>query len=233
MRYRKAAVVAAAGLLVLGGGTIAFAGSAVTTPGVVAGCYDNAQGTLRVLTTKSPACGKGETQISWNQTGPQGPQGDPGVTGPAGPAGAAGEAGPTGPAGPAGPQGDIGPGGPKGDTGATGATGQVGPQGPKGDTGPAGPGVDFSALQTVLATSTFQGLTAVGDTKSAYAQCPTGTHVVNGRAEVTRGYNATAVAALIATGAARGTGTEFWSATAIILTAGTGNVYVQAEAYCG
>ena len=122
---KKTAVAAAGGsVLVLGslGAGIAFASGTIPGPGgVINGCYQNATGhgpkgghgshedqhagALRVVPSGT-TCGKNETAISWNQTGPQGP------VGPAGPQGA------------------------KGSQGATGAQGPQGPQGPQGATGP-------------------------------------------------------------------------------------------------
>ena len=56
------------------------------------------KGTLRVLTGTSK-CRKGETPVSWSQTGPAGAPGTPGAAGPRG------DTGPAGPQGPAGPPG--------------------------------------------------------------------------------------------------------------------------------
>lgn len=75
-----------------------------------------------------PTCGRNETPISWNQSGP------------AGPAGPAGATGATGSQGVAGPQGATGAQGPKGDTGPAGPQGLTGPQGPAGPTGSGGGG---------------------------------------------------------------------------------------------
>lgn len=52
----------------------------------IKGCYDSRTGALRMLTTSSPSCARGELPISWSQTGPPGPTG---ATGPAGPPGVA------------------------------------------------------------------------------------------------------------------------------------------------
>ncbi|HET8583951.1 MAG TPA: hypothetical protein VFL65_11915 [Jatrophihabitans sp.] len=106
-RRRRALILATAtaGLLATGGG-IAYAAGAIPAPnGVINGCYQKAQGQLRVVTTGTQ-CRKSEKAISWNQTGPQGatgPQGPAGPTGPQGPAGTTGPQGATGPQGPAGP----------------------------------------------------------------------------------------------------------------------------------
>jgi hypothetical protein len=113
--------------------------------GVITGCYlsksdekekedkkekDNSGGQLRVIDLATSKCNKNETQLSWNQTGPQGPIG---LTGPQGPKG---DTGPQGLKGATGPKGDTGP---AGKDGAPGKDGAVGPTGPKGDTGAAGP----------------------------------------------------------------------------------------------
>lgn len=70
--------------------------------GVIHGCYQREQGTLRVIDDATESCRSTETPISWSQAGPQG------------------EVGPQGPAGPQGPQGEKGE---KGDDGADGITG--------------------------------------------------------------------------------------------------------------
>ena len=82
---------------------VALAGGAYAaipdSSGVIHGCYDTKSGKLRVLDSEDgdpKACGKKETQLSWNQ---QGPQGEPGPQGPQGPAGQVGPQGPAGPAG--------------------------------------------------------------------------------------------------------------------------------------
>jgi hypothetical protein len=73
-------------------------------------CVDSSSGSFRYPSTAG--CKKGESLLSWNQTGPQGPQGPQGVQGvpgSQGPAGSPGPAGPTGAPGPAGPPGSTGP----------------------------------------------------------------------------------------------------------------------------
>src|SRR5579872_2935216 len=93
-------------------------------------------------TAITTTCPKGETAVTWSQTGPQGPAGPSGpvgprgATGPQGPIGLTGPQGPSGPAGPTGPRGATGPQGP---TGLTGPQGPAGPAGATGATGPAGP----------------------------------------------------------------------------------------------
>jgi hypothetical protein len=103
--------------------------------GLITGCYNRTSGALRVIDAQAvPAqkCTTKETQLTWNQTGPQGltgPQGTPGLQGPQGLPGPQGLKGDTGATG---PQGLPGVAGPTGPIGATGATGPQGPVGPKG-----------------------------------------------------------------------------------------------------
>ena len=83
---RAAAVLVAAVALALGA-TYAYA-SIPDTGGVIHGCFNNANGQLRVFDpagTKSGPCSPAETGLDWSQTGPQGPQG---LQGPQGPIGA-------------------------------------------------------------------------------------------------------------------------------------------------
>jgi hypothetical protein len=84
------------GLILVGVGSVA----AQSTSAVINGCYDNKTGLLRYL--QSGTCTAKETQISWNQDGPQGPPG------PQGPQGDTGPMGPQGPSGPSGPSGVSG-----------------------------------------------------------------------------------------------------------------------------
>ncbi|MDP9074521.1 MAG: tail fiber protein [Actinomycetota bacterium] len=84
--------------LLVAGGTAAFASIPDSQTGVITGCY-RAAGGLRVIDAEAgKACAANETQMTWNQTGPQGP---------AGPRGRVGAIGPQGPAGPAGPAGSV------------------------------------------------------------------------------------------------------------------------------
>lgn len=75
-------------LLTVGG--IAYA----TIPdggGVIHGCYQKNQGTLRVIDTgTTQTCSSSETPLNWSQTGPQGPQGAQGPQGSQGPQGPSG-----------------------------------------------------------------------------------------------------------------------------------------------
>jgi hypothetical protein len=72
------------------------------TGGTIHGCYTKSTGTIRVIDDSVTNCKSGETQLTWNVTGPRGAQGPAGPQGPAGLQGPAGATGATGPAGPAG-----------------------------------------------------------------------------------------------------------------------------------
>src|SRR5829696_1398132 len=70
------------GLILVGVGSVA----AQTSSQVITGCIQKQTNVLEVLTSGS--CDpKNETEISWNQVGPQGAKGDTGAPGPAGPQG--------------------------------------------------------------------------------------------------------------------------------------------------
>ena len=93
------------GLVVVGVGVYAT----IPAPnGVIYGCYDKSNGSLRVIDNTVTTCKVNETQITWNETGPQGPIGPQGPTGPQGLQGMPGPTGSTGPRGPAGPAGPAG-----------------------------------------------------------------------------------------------------------------------------
>jgi type VI protein secretion system component Hcp len=95
---RKALVVGLATATVVGlGGTAwavetASADSAADT--TIHACVSRLGGLVRVVDADA-TCNRGETALSWNQTGPAGPQGPAGPAGPTGPAGPSGPAGPT------------------------------------------------------------------------------------------------------------------------------------------
>jgi len=105
-----AAAVFAGGLV---SGTVAVAG-VPDSAGVIHTCYSQAKGTWRPIDYPKQKCSSGETELTWNQAGPQGPVGPIGPTGPTGPTGATGPVGPTGPTGATGPVGPVGPAGPPG-----------------------------------------------------------------------------------------------------------------------
>jgi hypothetical protein len=66
--------------------------------GVIYGCYEQANGQLRLIDSDSYTCDdSSEAAIQWNQTGPTGSPGSPGTPGPQGPHGAQGLLGATGP----------------------------------------------------------------------------------------------------------------------------------------
>jgi hypothetical protein len=115
------------------GASVAAADTRTSARATYTGCVSKSSGVLRVVKPGQP-CQRNETQITWNQTGPQGPAGPRGATGPQG------QQGPQGPQGPQGSQGD------KGDTGPQ------GPQGDKGDPGPQGP-AGTASLQALAGTA--------------------------------------------------------------------------------
>jgi type VI secretion system secreted protein Hcp len=116
-------------LVALGVGVAFAAGAIPGSDGTITGCYANqtdgngnpqpvvidnvaeVPGALRVIDPSKPAmlpsgginpagsCVPGESQITWNQSGPQGPTGQTGATGVSGAQGVAGAAGATGAAG--------------------------------------------------------------------------------------------------------------------------------------
>lgn len=92
--FISAAAGAAVGIVLAGG----VAWATIPSNGVVNGCYQKLEGTLRVI-DEGDRCRTSEVAIAWNQTGPQGP---PGPKGDKGDTGAAGPQGPPGPEGPPG-----------------------------------------------------------------------------------------------------------------------------------
>lgn len=90
--------VTAAGVLAFGGVALA---SIPDSGGVIHGCYkpqsDGHNSPLGVIDTalSNGHCPSGNTEIDWNQTGPQGPQGPAGADGATGATGAQGPAGPS------------------------------------------------------------------------------------------------------------------------------------------
>lgn len=93
----RATILAVGGLIA--GITVAtgVAQAASSDTNTIYGCVSTKDGAVRVV-AQGIACGKWESPITWNQTGPAG------APGPAGPAGRDGQPGPAGPAGPAAPQ---------------------------------------------------------------------------------------------------------------------------------
>ena len=88
-RTTRFLVVAGALLALTAGGAYATGvlGSPVGADGVIHGCYQKFNGTLRLVAAANPACRTSEQQIAWSQTGPKGEQGvqgdkgDPGAQG--------------------------------------------------------------------------------------------------------------------------------------------------------
>jgi len=127
-RRARIALAAVAGTFLLAGiGAAAYA-ALEDNNGVIHACVDG-KGATRIIDVAVDSCKKGETAISWNQTGPQGAPGAPGAPGAQGEQGTQGVAGP---AGAAGPPGASGPPGQQGVQGPQGATGAQGPPGPSG-----------------------------------------------------------------------------------------------------
>jgi hypothetical protein len=181
-------------------GTIALA-AIPGANGVITGCYRPETGRLRVIDAQtSKKCERGESQITWNQTGPAGPKGNTGAPGAQGIPGAAGAKGDPGPQGAPGAKGDTGPQGipgaqgpagaigPQGDTGPQGPAGAIGPQG---DTGPQGlPGAigpkgsagtpGISGYQIVSDVTQFDSSAA----KQFDVRCPAGKQVIGGGAQI-------------------------------------------------
>jgi hypothetical protein len=83
---RRYAAFAAILLAVAAGGGIAYA-TIPDSNGVIHGCYAARSGALRIIDDAAQTCGKSETAIDWNRTGPQGSpglrgqQGAPGISG--------------------------------------------------------------------------------------------------------------------------------------------------------
>lgn len=107
LRFARSLAIAVAALTLAAGVGIAT-GTIPASSRVIHGCYQTRagilprrQGALRVIDiANGQSCGRHETALNWNQTGPQGP---------AGPQGAKGDIGATGSAGPQGPVGVQGP----------------------------------------------------------------------------------------------------------------------------
>jgi hypothetical protein len=73
---RRLLVVAVAALALIGGIQVAQAAIPDSSTGVITGCYHNSTGALRVIDAQAgQTCGSGQTQLTWNQEGPQGPAG--------------------------------------------------------------------------------------------------------------------------------------------------------------
>ncbi|MGH3743281.1 MAG: hypothetical protein ACRDTP_00290, partial [Mycobacteriales bacterium] len=181
--------VAAAGVLAGGGAYAAAFGGSPTHEGVVQVCYNESNGNMRLVSSRSD-CRNHEGYLVLNVHGPKGDTGPQGPQGPAGPQGATGPQGADGTSVSAAVEaaglhcaaagfslalggsplgflcnGVQGLAGPKGDTGPAGATGPAGPQGeqgiqgPKGDTGPAGPAGPLAG--TACTVNGHAGTTAI------------------------------------------------------------------------
>jgi hypothetical protein len=91
-RTARVALVAGTLLALTTGGAYATGvlGSPVGADGVIHGCYQKFNGTLRLVAADNPACRSSEQQIAWSETGPKGEKGDQGVQGVPGERGATG-----------------------------------------------------------------------------------------------------------------------------------------------
>jgi Collagen triple helix repeat (20 copies) len=119
---RSCITVVGTTLLVLTGVVLTY-GTIPAPNGVIYGCYNKSGGTLRAIDNAVTKCASNETQLTWNQTGPQGtigPAGPQGLPGTAGIQGLPGTAGIQGLPGAAGSQGPVGPAGPAGSAGSGG-----------------------------------------------------------------------------------------------------------------
>jgi hypothetical protein len=56
-------------------GVVLIRASIPSPSGVIFGCFDRSSGSLRVIDNATTTCKPEETQLTWNQTGPQGPIG--------------------------------------------------------------------------------------------------------------------------------------------------------------
>lgn len=90
-------------VLAMSGGAVAATGG-FSSGGTLRACA-NQEGAIRLLKA-GKSCKKGQTVVTWNQTGPAGAKGATGATGATGAAGAPGAAGPKGTEGTEGPPGE-------------------------------------------------------------------------------------------------------------------------------
>jgi pilus assembly protein FimV len=90
-------------VLAMSGGAIAATGG-FSSGGKLQACVS--EGGIMRLAKAGQKCKKGQTEIAWNQTGPDGPKGTPGAAGAPGTAGAAGAPGAKGAEGPKGASGE-------------------------------------------------------------------------------------------------------------------------------
>jgi hypothetical protein len=112
------AVVVACAVTLVGGVTYAVA-STNPAPNTYYACsFDGYVNPLFITVNKAPTCPRGQTVVSWNQTGTVGGTGGTGLQGVPGTPGAPGG---TGPQGGSGLQGGTGPAGPQGGTGPAGS----------------------------------------------------------------------------------------------------------------
>jgi hypothetical protein len=169
-RVTVAVVVAFAVTTLVGGVTYAVASTSPPPNTYYACSFNGYVNPLFITVNKAPTCPRGQTVVSWNQTGTVGGTGPQGVPGPQGGIGGTGLQGVpglpggTGLQGPQGPQGGTGlqglqgvPGGTglPGKDGAVGGTGPAGKDGKDGATGGTGPA--GSIVGSACAKGTAQG----------------------------------------------------------------------------
>ena len=77
-------------------GTLLIRATIPASNGVIYACYIPSNGNLRVIDNAVETCKTNETQLTWNQPGPQGPQGPQGPAGVQGPQGLQGPPGTNG-----------------------------------------------------------------------------------------------------------------------------------------
>jgi Collagen triple helix repeat (20 copies) len=139
--------------------------AAVTTNGVINGCYSTVTGALRVIDpSQGQHCLTKEAALLWNQVGPPGPTGAPGASGLPGPSGVPGASGAAGPS---------------GVPGASGIPGPSGVPGPSGPPGSASPSPTLTVTEVQGEAVTF-GPNLLGASGTSRAQCPAGTTVTGG-----------------------------------------------------
>jgi hypothetical protein len=165
-RTRNILIASGAALVLLAGGTAAFAaatGSPIDSNGAIHACYGKEAsdgGFPVVLQDAGVSCPSKTTAIKWNQQGPQGPQGPQGAPGTG--ATVSSES----------PGSNCANGGAKitdgGGNTAYACTGDTGPQGPAGAAGPstAGP----SGLDTMTVSRSLNAF--AGSVASLFVQCP-------------------------------------------------------------
>ncbi len=90
----RAFIIGGITAVLLTGGAVAYSAIPDSDDGEIHGCRNNLTGSLRVIDDQAGQnCSPGQTEITWNQTGPQGIPGPAGPQGETGPQGEPGESG--------------------------------------------------------------------------------------------------------------------------------------------